>query len=102
MIGRSYPLHLMHLFTDCEARFLQYSTRKPPTCSQRIIELTSTLWTQLKGNAWLFVALQPEHFTIFCSGQEPTHLIIKGLGEFVFFQTVFRIRKFSGFSKPYH
>jgi len=84
MICRSYTLHVMHLVTECGARLLQHSTRMPPTCSQRIIELTGRLWTQLQGNTWLFVSLQPEHFTIFCSGQEPAHLIIKGLGEFIF------------------
>ena len=78
------PVQLMHSGTECEARLLQYITRIPPTCSQRITELTSTLWTQLQGNTWLYVAPQPEHFTILCPGQEPTDLIINGLGKVIF------------------
>jgi hypothetical protein len=80
------PVQLMHSGTECEARLLQYSTRITPTYLQRITELTSTLWTQLQGNTWLYVAPQPEHFTILCPGQETTDLIINGLGKVIFFK----------------
>jgi hypothetical protein len=74
----------MHSGADFETRLLQYSTRIPPTCSQRITELTGALWTQLQGNTWLYVTPHPEHFTILCSGQDQTDLTINGLGKATF------------------
>ena len=81
---QQFPVQLMHSGAECEARLLQYSTHVPPICSQRITELTGTMWTQLKGNVWLYVAPHPEHFTILCSGQDPTDLTINGLGKITF------------------
>jgi len=56
----------------------------PNSCSQRIAEINQTVWTQLDGNEWLYVALRPGTLTILCSKQEHTDIKIEGTGKLGF------------------
>jgi hypothetical protein len=50
----------------------------PPSYIQRIVDFKETLWTPLRDNAWIYVAPVPERLTVFCIGQKPTDIEIKG------------------------
>jgi hypothetical protein len=75
------PIRVTHLDEDCEAEMLQPIRVVPASCSQRIVEINQTTWTQLDNNEWLYVAPRPDTLTVLCSGQEPTDLEIVGTGK---------------------
>jgi hypothetical protein len=74
-------VQITHLVEECEAEMLQPIRIIPASCSQRIIELNQTLWTQLNGNEWLFVAPRTDALTILCQKQEPVDIEILGTGK---------------------
>jgi hypothetical protein len=57
---QTQPVQLTHLDEECEAQMIQSISTIPSSCSQRIVELNQTLWTQLDNNEWLFVAPKPD------------------------------------------
>jgi hypothetical protein len=77
---QTQPVQLTHLDEECEAQMIQTISTIPPSCSQRIIELNQTLWTQLDNNEWLFVAPKPDVLTVLCSKHEPTDVKLSGSG----------------------
>ncbi|KAJ4440619.1 hypothetical protein ANN_08765 [Periplaneta americana] len=63
----AFPITSYKSGEDCEATLLHpSSTETPSSCSQRMIEIRSTLWIKLFGNEWLHVTPKPEIFTILC------------------------------------
>jgi hypothetical protein len=75
-----------HFKKECEAQMLQPIKSVPADCSQRLIELNETLWTQLDNDEWLFVAPKAERLTIICKGHEAVDEILKGSGKVSFFK----------------
>ena len=53
---QSSPVQMTHLHEECEVEMLQSLRAIPSSCSQRIAEINQTVWTQLDGNEWLYVA----------------------------------------------
>jgi hypothetical protein len=49
-------MQLPHVDEICEAQMIEPIRIIPASCSQRIGDLNHTLWKQLNGNEWLFVA----------------------------------------------
>ena len=47
---QTQPVQLTHLDEVCEAQMIEPIRSIPSSCSQRILELKHTLWTQLDGN----------------------------------------------------
>jgi hypothetical protein len=45
------------------------------------VEINQTIWTQLDGNEWIFVAPCPDVLTILCLKQEPSDIEIEGTGK---------------------
>jgi hypothetical protein len=78
------PIHVKEANEVCETELLQSIRNIPESCSQRIVELNDTLWTQLDGNEWLYVAPRADTLTVLCSGQEPTNVEIYGTGKLEF------------------
>jgi hypothetical protein len=78
---QNHPVQITHLNEECEAEMLQPIRSVPTSCSQRVVELNQTLWTQLDDNEWLYVAPRPDTLTILCSKQEPTDIEIFGTGK---------------------
>jgi hypothetical protein len=78
---QNYPVQVKHENEECEAELLQSIRSIPGSCSQRIVELNQTLWTQLNNNELLYVAPQVDTLTVLCSGQEPTDVQIRGTGK---------------------
>jgi hypothetical protein len=78
---QNYPVQVKHADEACEAELLQSMRSIPASCSQRIVELNQTLWTQLNNNEWLYVAPRVETLTVLCSRQEPRDVEIHGTGK---------------------
>lgn len=78
----AFPITSYKPGEDCEATLLHPSTTETPSsCSQRMIEIRSTLWIKLFGNEWLHVTPKPEIFTILCGeSQSPKSLTLEGRG----------------------
>ena len=79
---QTQPVQLTHLDEECEAQMIEPIRSIPASCSQRIVELNHTLWTQLDGNEWLYVAPNPDVLTVLCSKHEPTDVKLLGTGKF--------------------
>lgn len=57
-------VQLTHLDEECEAQMIQPIRSIPASCSQRIVELNHTLWTQLDNNEWLYGAPKSDALTV--------------------------------------
>jgi hypothetical protein len=77
----NHPVQVTRLEGECGAEVLQSVRAIPASCSQRILELNHTMWTQLNGNGWLFVAPKTDTLTVLCPSQEPTDIEILGTGK---------------------
>jgi hypothetical protein len=69
------------LHEECEVEMLQSARTIPSSCSQRVVEINQTIWTQLHGNEWLYVAPQTDVLTVLCSKHEPSDIAIVGTGK---------------------
>ena len=81
---QGYPIKSTHVHEECEAKMLQPVRKIPADCSKRIVALNHSIWTQLDGNEWLFVAPNPETITILCQEQDPVDVSLKGTGKLQF------------------
>ena len=78
---QTQPVQLTHLDEECEAQMIQTLSSIPSSCSQRIVELNQTLWTQLDNNEWLYVAPKSDVLTVLCNKHEPTDVRLLGTGK---------------------
>jgi len=70
-----------HLDEECEAQTIETIRSIPASCSQRIIELNHTLWTQLDNSErWLYVVPKTDVLMVLCSKQEPSVINLLGVG----------------------
>jgi len=74
-------MQLSDLNEVCEAQMIEPIRTIPASCSQRIVDLNHTLWIQLDGNEWLFVAPAPDVLTVLCSKHEPMDVKLSGTGK---------------------
>jgi hypothetical protein len=81
MCKQSQPVQLTHLDEECEALMIEPIRSIPDSCSQRIIELNHTLWTQLDNNEWLYVTPKSDVLTVLCLKLEPTDIKLLGTGK---------------------
>lgn len=77
------PVQITHLHEECEVEMLQSVRTIPSSCSQRVVEINQTIWTQLHGNEWLYVASRPDVLTVLCSKHEPSDIEIVGTGKLI-------------------
>jgi hypothetical protein len=78
---QTQPVQLTHLDEECEALLVQTLNSIPSSCSQRIVELNQTLWTQLDNSERLYVAPKPDVLTVLCSKHEPKDVKLLGTGK---------------------
>lgn len=84
---QEYPVLSSHLHEECEAKLLQHVKDIPSDCSQRVVKLSHTLWTQLESSEWLFVSPIAETLTVSCIGQQPSDVILNGTGKIKFLKS---------------
>jgi hypothetical protein len=78
---QTQPVQLTHLDEECEAQMMEPIWSIPASCSQRIVELNHTMWTQLDNNEWLYVAPKSDVLTVLCSKHEPTDIKLLATGK---------------------
>ena len=78
---QTQPVQLTHLDEECEAQMIEPIRSIPASCSQCIVELNHTLWTQLDNNEWLYFAPRSDVLTVLCSKHEPTDVKLLGTGK---------------------
>lgn len=76
------PIYLTHMHNNCEVKLYLPVNRIPENCDKRIIELDSSLYTQLRtANIWLYVVSNSESLTIMCTPDSKTvDVRLKGVG----------------------
>ena len=62
-------------------KLLQPGGSVPPSCDKRILELSSSVWTQLANNEWTYFILTSESNTILCTDKPPVDVILSGIGK---------------------
>jgi hypothetical protein len=55
---QNYPVQITHLNEECEAEMLQPIRSIPTSCSQRVVELNQTLWTQMITSGYMSPLVQ--------------------------------------------
>ena len=78
---QTQPMQLTHLDEICEAQIIEPIRTILASCSQRIVNFNHTLWKQLDGNGWLFVAPASDVLTVLCSKHEPMDVKLLGTGK---------------------
>jgi hypothetical protein len=78
---QNQPVQLTHLDEVCEAQMIETIRSIAASCSQRIVELNHTLWTQLDHYEWIFVATTIDVLTVLCLKHEPTDIKLIGTGK---------------------
>ena len=74
-------MQLSHVNEVCEAQMIGPIRTIPASCSQMIVDLNHTLWIQLNGDEWLFVAPAPVVLTVLCTKHEPMFVKLSGSGK---------------------
>lgn len=72
-------MQLTRLDEVCEAQMIEPNRSIPASCSQRIVELNHTLWTQTTMNG--YVTPTSAVLTVLCSKHEPTDVKLVGAGK---------------------
>jgi len=78
---QNQPLLSSHLHENCMVKLLQPGGSVPPSCDKRILELSSSVWTQLANNEWTYFILTSESNTILCTDKPPVDVILSGIGK---------------------
>jgi hypothetical protein len=78
---QTQPVQLTHLDEVCLTQMIEPIRSIPASCSQRIVEINHTLWTQLDHNEWLFVPPTFDVLTVLFSKHEPTDVKLIGTGK---------------------
>ena len=78
---QNHPVQVTHLHEEYEVEMLQSVRTIPTSCSQGVVEINQTVWTQLDDNEWLYVAPRPEVLTVLCFKREPSDIEIAGTGK---------------------
>ena len=74
-------MQIAHLDEICEAQIIEPIRTIPASRSQRIVNLNHTLWKQLNGNEWLFVAPVSDVLTVLCSRHKPMDIKLLWTGK---------------------
>jgi hypothetical protein len=76
------PIYSYVLVVDYESTLLHTSTTKVPSnCEYRMLKLSKTYWIPLHMfNEWLFVAPEPETFTVLCP-HDTTNMKLRNTGK---------------------
>jgi len=77
---QSEPLLSSHLHENCVVRLLQPRVSVPPICD-RIIELSTSVWTQLANNELIYFVSKSEGITILCKDRPPIDIAVQGVGK---------------------
>jgi hypothetical protein len=77
---QNQPLISSHLQENCVVLLLQSRGNIPPSCDQRVVELSKSVWTQLNINDWIYFIPRSEGITILCREKPPVDVTISGIG----------------------
>jgi hypothetical protein len=79
----SHPRTLLSNVTteSCSVTLLHKRDSLLPECDTRLIKLSSTVWTQLSNNSWIFYAPHPDIMTIVCHDYSRIDIPLKGIGK---------------------
>jgi len=78
---QNQPLLSSHLHENCMVKLLQPGGSVPPSCDKRIVELSSSVWTQLASNEWIYFTPTSESITILCTDKPPVDVMVSGIGK---------------------
>ena len=73
-----------HSSKNCEVEITTTYTGNISELHAKDWDLKETLWITLRENSRINVAPLPEHLTVSCIGQKPTHTEITGSGVLAF------------------
>jgi hypothetical protein len=70
--------HLQELHA---VKLLQQRLEFLKNCDTRLIQVKSTIWTQLDNNEWLYFAPVAESVTVLCNDRNPLDMTLTGVGK---------------------
>ena len=78
---QNQPLLSSHLHDNCMVKLLQPRGSVPSSCDKRIVEISSSIWTQLTNNEWIYFVPTSESVTILCTERPPVDVVVSGIGK---------------------
>jgi len=62
-------------------KLLQPGGSVPPSCDKRVVEISNSVWTQLRNNEWIYFVHTSESVMILCTDKPPVDVIVSGVGK---------------------
>jgi hypothetical protein len=53
----------------------------PPSCDKCVVEISSSVWTELRNNEWIYFVPTSESITILCVADPLVDVIVSGIGK---------------------
>jgi len=53
----------------------------PPSCDKCVVEISNSVWTQLRNNEWSYFVPTSESLTILCMAGPLVDVIVSGIGK---------------------
>ena len=78
---QNQPLLSSHLHENCMVKLLQPRGSVPPSCDKRVVEISNSVWTQLRNNEWIYFVPTSESVTKLCTDKLPVDVIVSGVGK---------------------
>jgi hypothetical protein len=77
---QNQPLLSSHLHENCMVKLLQPRRNIPHSCDKTVVENSSSVWTQLENNEWMYFVPTSESITILCRDRSPIDVTLTGIG----------------------
>jgi hypothetical protein len=68
---------------ECAVKPLKLWKNLPDSCEVNFVQLTHTVWTQVKDNEWIYYTPGADSMTVLCADRDPVHVPLKGAGRLV-------------------
>jgi hypothetical protein len=70
-----------HLHENCMVKFLQPRGSVRPSCDKYVVEISNSIWTQLRNNKWIYFVPTSDNITIVCMAKSLVDVIVSGIGK---------------------
>jgi hypothetical protein len=71
---------------SCAVMMFQKREILPSKCDRRLVQLSHTVWIQLRNNTWIYFAPNPDIITVVCNDRNPMDVSLKEVGQLQVYQ----------------
>jgi hypothetical protein len=75
------PLLSSQVHENCMIKLLQPRESIPPSCEKRVVEISGSVWTQLRNNEWIYFIPTSKSIAILCTDRAAVDVTLTGMGK---------------------